>query len=169
MRVALFALLVFALAPSYDRSDWGHWRDFDGDCLSTRQEVLLSDGRDVEVEGCRVVSGTWVDLYTAEIVTDPSVLDIDHVVPLRHAFEAGGWAWSGERKRAFANDERYLVATHRTQNRTKGSKGPEEWMPPREDAKCWYLELWLKAKEEYELQLSLAEARWIFVDSGCGL
>ncbi len=29
--------------PDYDRDDWNHWTDHDGDCLDTRHELLMCE------------------------------------------------------------------------------------------------------------------------------
>ena len=82
----------------------------------------------------RVESGDWFGAYTGESFTDPGDLDVDHMVPLENAHRSGGWAWSKERKAEYANDLSYanhLIAVQASANRRKGSKGPEEWKPPR--------------------------------------
>ena len=40
---------------------------------------------------CRVIGGTWRDAYSGLFHTDPSVLDVDHFVPLAEAHRSGGW------------------------------------------------------------------------------
>ena len=52
----------------------------------------------------RVASVQWVAPFTGAIVTDPSKLDIDHLVPLDIDHRSGGQAWDSDRKRAYAND-----------------------------------------------------------------
>ena len=47
--------------------------------------------------------GKWKDPYTGRIFTDPSQLDIDHVIPLKEAWESGAKTWSRKKKREFAN------------------------------------------------------------------
>lgn len=36
----------------------------------------------LSANGCDVVAGRWVDIYTGQVLSDPSLLDIDHMVPL---------------------------------------------------------------------------------------
>lgn len=144
--------------PDYERSQWGRWYDADKDCQDTRQEVLIAEGTDIVLDerGCKVLSGKWTCPYTGEVLTDPSKLDIDHMVPLRAAHAAGGWEWERARKKAYYNDlsyEHHLVATSASANRSKGSRTPMEWMPTREAFHCEYLRAWVKVKENWRLEM----------------
>jgi hypothetical protein len=164
-------LILFGVL-SFDRGDWKHWTDSDKDCQSTRVEVLVSQAEQVMLtpDECRVEIGHWIDPYSLEPITgSPKLIDIDHVIPLKHAWETGGWAWDDEKRERFANDERFLYATHRSLNRQKGAKGPVAWMPPAPEVKCTYLRRWIEAKLEYGLMMSVHEAAYIFVHSGCGI
>jgi hypothetical protein len=162
---AVACWLVAARAPAYERADWRHWIDADGDCRDTRQEVLARDaflGTVVwDAAGCRVVQGRWMDPYSDEHITDPARLDVDHVVPLAWAAAHGGEVWSPARKEAFANELGYrgaLVATTARMNRQKGAKGPAEWIPPRDGyTACEYGTAWSIMVTLYDLRLETAE------------
>ena len=151
--------------PRYDRDDWRHWTDDDRDCQDTRQEVLVAESRSrvtyVDDRQCRVEAGRWWDPYTGAVLTDPGDLDVDHLVPLANAHRSGGWAWSEERKRLFANDlgyDAHLIAVTASANRAKGAKGPEEWRPPDESYWCEYATAWSRVKRAWDLTVTHAEA-----------
>ena len=151
--------------PDYDCGDWSHWRDADRDCQDARQEALIAESLAAVVyesgDGCRVETGEWLGAYTGESFSDPSDLDIDHMVPLANAHRSGGWAWSKERKREYANDLSYanhLIAVKASANRQKGSKGPEEWKPPRREYWCQYAVDWTTIKATWELTATQSEA-----------
>ena len=79
---------------TYNRDQFGPWIDADGDCQNTRHEVLIEESR-VPVtfktsRQCIVISGEWHDPYTGRVFTDPSMLDVDHVVPLKGSLPLGG-------------------------------------------------------------------------------
>ena len=144
--------------PDYDRREWRSWFDADGDCQDTRQEVLIEESNiPVTFESsnqCRVASGDWTGPYTNTAVDNPSDLDIDHMVPLANAHRSGGWTWSKEQKASFANDISYsghLIATTASANRSKGSRGPEEWRPPDETYWCTYAVDWISIKGRWDL------------------
>ena len=151
--------------PDYDRDEWRHWTDEDEDCQDARQEALIAES-DTPVtyksdEKCKVASGSWVGPYTGESFTDPADLDIDHMVPLANAHRSGGWAWTEDRKRQYANDLSYaghLVATKASANRAKGSKGPDGWKPPERGYWCQYAIDWITIKNAWELTATANEA-----------
>ena len=150
--------------PEYDRGTWRHWIDEDSDCQNARQEVLIAESS-VEVtyesgDECRVATGSWLGPYTGKTVSSPSELDIDHLVPLGNAHRSGAWSWDRERKREFANHLGYddhLIATTSSANRSKGSKGPENWRPELESYWCSYATAWVAVKNAWGLTVTEAE------------
>lgn len=150
--------------PAYDRDSWRHWTDADSDCQNTRAEVLIDESlapvRFANPSACRVISGEWLGLYTDTPVTNASSLDVDHMVPLANAHASGAWAWSPERKRAYANDltdPNHLIAVTASANRSKGAKGPEEWRPPNQSYWCEYADNWIKTKTTWDLSATPTE------------
>jgi hypothetical protein len=147
----------------YRREDWPHWIDVDGNCLTAREEVLVAESDPparLSADRCTVVGGRWIDPYTGQVITDPRLVDIDHVVALQEAHDSGGHAWPRERRAAYANDlgdPRSLVAASREANRAKGAKGPEEWLPPDPDARCRYVVDWILIKARWELSMDESE------------
>src|SRR5690606_38279888 len=127
--------------PTYDRDAFGGWIDSDGDCINTRHEVLQDMSTDlVDMKNtCSVGRGRWLDPYTNIIFVEASDLDIDHVVPLSYAWQRGAYAWPADKRVAFANDPANLLAVQAAANRSKGQKGPTEWLPPEISYRCQYL------------------------------
>ena len=150
--------------PEYDRGEWRHWTDEDGDCQNARQEVLIAEST-IEVTfqsngRCRVDAGQWEGPYTGEMAGSPGELDVDHLVPLENAHRSGAWAWDRDRKREYANFlgyENHLIATTSSANRSKGSKGPEAWRPPLESYWCTYAIDWVTIKSDWGLTVTGAE------------
>ena len=147
----------------YDRRLFRHWIDADGDGCDTRREVLIRDAVEAPVvdAGCNLSGGRWVSLYDGRAFTDPAGLDIDHMVPLAEAWESGAWAWSSERRQAFANDlgNRFaLLAVSASSNRSKGARDLAEWLPPDASVHCLYATYWRDTKLAWGLTFDREEA-----------
>ena len=152
------------ILPEYDRGQWKHWTDEDGDCQKTRDEVLIAESTIAVTfktdRQCRVASGRWEDPYTGETFTNPKDLDVDHMVPLQNAHRSGGWEWTYGRRGAYANDmdrPEHLIAVKAGANRAKGAKGPDKWKPSNIAYHCQYARDWEAIKQSWELEISSAE------------
>jgi len=147
--------------PEYDRDEWRHWIDEDGDCQDTRQEVLIRDSTcDVVLsdDTCRVLKGCWRCPYTGKIFDDPAAVQIDHVVALSEAHRSGGWMWSADKKQQYANylkDPGHLVVSSARANIQKSDKAPDAWMPDVDQ--CKYVRNRLRIKAEWGLTLTADE------------
>ena len=151
--------------PDYDRDDWRHWTDEDGDCQDARQEVLIEESLEpVTYETdreCRVATGQWWAPHLEHHLGNPSHIDVDHHVPLKNAHLSGGWAWTPETKEEYANylgEENHLVAISARHNRSKGARGPEEWAPPDNALWCDYALDWAVIKEKWDLTMTPVES-----------
>jgi hypothetical protein len=151
---------------AYRRSLYKHWVDADGDCQDTRQEVLIRDATGKvdfkKPRNCVVVHGQWLDPYTGKTFKEPRQLDIDHFVPLKNAHESGAWKWSAEKREEYANylmDNRHLLAVKGSENRKKGAKGPDEYLPPDPAFRCDYIKEWVKIKQDWGLSSTDSELR----------
>jgi endonuclease I len=129
--------------PKYKRSEFGSWVDADRDCINTRHELLqsLSTGTNVvfNAKGCSVLRGQWRCPYTGQNFYQASDVDIDHIVPLKWAWERGAYQWPREKRKAFANDPSNLLVVDDSTNQRKGAKGYHDWMPPRSEYHTQYV------------------------------
>lgn len=149
---------------AYSRKAFPHWVDLDGDCQNTRAELLVE--RSLEKvsfkknKACTVNRGKWKDFYYDEVLTSAGDVDIDHIVPLHHAWQNGAKLWSRTMRREFANDPENLVITNLKYNRQKGAKSILEWMPINRQYACRYVEKWFYIKKKYKLTTSDKEKEY---------
>jgi hypothetical protein len=157
----------------YNRAAFKHWIDADKDGCDTRAEVLIEEAivKPKVGKNCNLVGGKWRSQYDKLVTTNPSSLDIDHLVPLAEAWRSGAWAWTDAQRKAFANDledSRALVAVSASSNRSKGDKDYSKWQPKLNDGTekwigCNYLKAWIAIKMRYQLTMDPNEATWVQV------
>jgi hypothetical protein len=155
---------------SYDRDEFAPWLDYNKDSCDTRSEVLKRDSMDdVEYDlnsksKCKIMRGRWDSVYDKDrIITEVykidtdgtkiSDIDIDHMVPLKNAWDTGAYKWSEKERQAFANDmtKGHLVATSKSSNTSKGANGPETYLPKKDV--CNYAADWISVKHRWGLQV----------------
>lgn len=141
----------------YNRKQWRHWI---GEPCNTRQRVLIRDGENVKSDkrSCKIQSGHWVSSYDGKEFDNSRDLDIDHVIPLGYAASHGGQAWSPQKKQKFANDTNQLLAVSAESNRSKGDKGPSEYMPQKSYS-CEYSRIWIHTATTYGVKVSSADKK----------
>lgn len=150
------------ISSEYSREEF-KWRDSDHDCQNTRQEILIERSlkpvtyRTSKRGDCTVMKGEWKDFYYDEVLEKAADIDIDHVVPIKHAWDLGASDWSSEEKSEFGNDPENLVITNLKYNRQKGPLTISEWLPVNRGYACRYVARWFKIKEKYKLPISEEE------------
>jgi len=144
----------------FNEDDWSFEEDFDGDCQSTRQEMLILtsriDVRYTNPRNCVVRTGEWLDEYTGELFKVAVKLEIDHIIPRMYAHTHGGDRWTPEKKLTFANDPLNIMLVERREIRRKRDRGPSRYLP-RDEFQCEYIKLWNQISEKYNLQLSTSD------------
>ena len=148
----------------YDRTAFGSgWDDSDRNCQDSRAEALIATSTTrvqfATDKRCRVVTGRWISPFSNRVILNSSDIDIDHVVPLAWSWERGASGWSQEKRERFANDQVNLLAVEASLNRSKGARGPDQWLPP--VGQCGYVARFFRIVKQYDLRLGLSEAEWI--------
>jgi len=163
LRTAVAALPVASeVRTGYSRDLFPHWIDADGDRCNTRYEVLIAEAVTTPSVGanCSLSGGRWYSYYDELYWTNPSDLDIDHLVPLAEAWDSGARNWTTAQRRSFANDlgdSRSLVAVTDNVNQIKGDQDPATWLPPSSNARCRYITEWVAVKLRWRLSVDTAE------------
>jgi hypothetical protein len=158
----LGTLTIAAPQPmtGYSRARFPHWTERNG--CSTRELILERDGQDALLgPNCVVTSGRWRSPYDQVTITDPTAVDVDHVVPLANAWRSGANRWSATKREAFANDLDHLelLAVSRASNRAKGDQAPDQWRPPNRSFWCTYARAWIDVKSDWTLSATRTERR----------
>lgn len=138
----------------YSRSEFGSgWVDSDKDCQNTRMEVLKAQStapvRFRTNKQCHIIAGRWISVFTNNVIQDPTIIDIDHLVPLKWAWLNGAAQWTRTQRITFANDPVNLLSVEARLNRQKGAKGPEKWLPPKNQ--CAYVARFFRVIRTYDL------------------
>lgn len=144
---------------TYDRDLFPHWITITGSC-NTREQVLKRDGSNVVVDSsCYPTSGSWYSPYDGATWTNPSDIDIDHMVPLVEAWSSGAWAWTTSYRQTYANDlgGPELWAVTDNVNQSKSDQDPATWQPPLSSFRCTYAKAWIQVKWYYNLSVDSAE------------
>ena len=150
------------VGSKYKRSYFGHgWADVDRDCQDSRVETLIAQSvgpiRYKSSRQCKVESGRWVSSFTGQTIYSASKIDIDHVVPLKFAWERGAGDWPQSKREKFANDPANLLSVEASLNRQKGAKGLSQWLPP--SNQCQYILRFTRVMKTYGVMLRSNEKR----------
>ena len=148
----------------YVEAEWGGWTTVDG--CTTREQILRDQGTNVQLgKGCEVLSGSWASLYDVRpLITSPSQLQIDHVVPQHEVAQSGRIVagnrvgprvWSSADRRKFHNDKENLLAVPSELNQLKSDQDPAQWLPA--IGRCGYVRTWVDVKTKYDLSADQAE------------
>lgn len=150
---------------TYKRENFGRWLDVDNDCQDTRSEYLINTSSTQVTfkssKSCTVKTGTWIDYYSGLKINDASIIDIDHVVPLKEAWISGAAYFNRQGRLIFANDFDNLVISHKSINRSKGSRDLSEWMPKNIKSHNKYIKKWIMIKNKYGLSANTKEMNYI--------
>lgn len=144
MNILLLIVTIF-FSRTYDRSDWispSQWK-------KARKKTLDRQR----------IGNFWICEYSLDTIKNSTDLDIDHIIPLKYAFDHGGENFSDDLKHAFATDDSNLVAVNEHENRSKGDKNVLEYMPP--NNQCFYLHHWFYVYNKYHLTLDSSESGYI--------
>ena len=149
----------------FNTDDWDFEVDFDNDCQSTRQELLIltsrAETRYTNPRNCVVRSGEWLDEYTGKIFKVAVKVDVDHIIPLMYAHTHGGDRWPAQKKLQFANDPLNLVLADKKEIKKKRDRGPGRYLPPRKEFHCEYAGLWKAVADKYDLYLESRDRKKI--------
>ena len=148
----------------YSRNLFKHWIDVDKDGCNTRYEVLIAEAivKPKVGAGCYLTGGKWRSPYDGKVFTNPTGLDIDHMVPLAEAWRSGAWAWTAAQRMDFANDledSRSLLAVTASLNRSKGDRDVAAWLPAK--AQCNYISNWIAVKWRFDLTVDPVEGEFL--------
>ena len=103
------------------------------------------------------------------------LINIDHIVSLKDAYESGASSWGASEKKAFANDRSNHVASCGRVNSSKGSEGPSNFLRRSRDGRgleydivrlCEYVQRYYAVKIKYGLSF---KGNKVNVFQGCGI
>lgn len=155
----------------YNRKQhFGRWINDPADetCFNTRAQVLIRDSQTTVsfrvTNKCVIDRGEWFDPYSDHTLDTAGQIDIDHMVPLKNAYDSGAWKWHFKSRCLYANYmgmKEHLVPVSKSENRSKGDSSPADYLPSSNTYICNYIKNWLTVKSIWNLKLSDREAKGI--------
>ncbi|MEJ6014283.1 HNH endonuclease family protein [Corynebacterium sp. H127] len=144
----------------YEREAFSDWAPtlIDGHSCTTRTQILTQAFAAPAAADCSVTPTPGIkDPYSGAELSNP--VEIDHIFPLRAAWDLGAHSWTPETRARFANDPSNLVAVSKEANQAKSDLLPSQWLPSRTNTRCWYSRRLAHVAATYQLALPTADIR----------
>jgi len=159
IRFIVICLISFLITPAfgeeipkYERKYFKHWIDADKDGQDTREEVIEDE----------TINDHLTCIWTGGVFpASGEGMDNDHQVPLKKAWYDGAWRWDEDKRTEYANylgDPDHLQMIDLSANRSKGARGPCDWLPKLH--RCKYAISWIRVKRNpyWDLEIDPKEA-----------
>lgn len=146
----------------YRKLFYDSWGRTSNGC-STREAILARDLKDVNMNDCKVQTGTLADPYTGKNINfirgqdTSSAVQIDHVVALSNAWATGAYQLSEEMRYEISQDPLNLLAVDGSANQEKSDQDASEWLPENLAFQCQYVARQISVKYKYELWVTPSE------------
>lgn len=150
-----------------------------------REITLIRDAVNGDVtyneDDCEIIDGTWYEDYAARTTTDPSTLDIEHIVALQDSWNTGASEWTASQRLQFSHDPLVIAAVDGGENSSKGARAPrfefddegnpvvdddgtyvttsDGYVPENEEAWAAYAVRYISIKSNYDLTLQDEDVR----------
>ena len=176
IRAANENLKVVTVVPDGTSIEWPgrkeafgpRWKDTDSNGCDTRNDILKRDLKNPVFRSgsnCVVESGVLdPEPYTGKKLVWTKAgegIDIDHMVPLKRAWDMGASRWTFEERLKYANDPFVLLATESRANQQKGDRGPGQWVPQSASYHCTYVAHYVGVSAKYKLAITTGDQRVI--------
>lgn len=129
-----------------------------------RNIILNRDMTNIAMgEGCKVLSGTFDDPYTGEVIqftrgaSTSADVQIDHVVALSNAWQTGAQQLTFDQRTVLANDPLELLASSGKANQEKSDGDAATWLPSNKAFRCQYIARQIAVKQKYSLWVTPPE------------
>ena len=145
-------------APGYLRTAFGEGWAYQPTGCTTRETAMAAA---FSQPTCSVPYTQWTpvtitDPYTGDAL-QPSDVELDHLFPLRAAWDMGADQWPADKRIAFANDPANLIVTSSGANQDKKDRLPSEWLPPARSYRCTYSTRLAVVATAYDLPVTRAD------------
>lgn len=94
----------------------------------------------------------FYDPYSDQTFYNSKDMEVDHIVPLKVAWDLEAHYWSHEQRKIFSNDPENLILVSKSCNRSKGSKALSEWLPKNQSFHSLYSNRYLHVINKYHLE-----------------
>ena len=114
----------------------------------TNTSIIFTSNKNKTVQ-----SGLWYDYFTDSYITNPKLLQIDHIVPFAEAFRSHTNHWTKKDIKHFfdTNIESGLLAVRSQQNNKKSDNPPNKYLPPNTKFTNIYINMYINTKKHYNL------------------
>ena len=152
----------------FNEKDWRHWslESKDNYCWTTKSEVLYSqsitdtislvdsnhNSTKDKAKACAINKGKWTDPYSGDLISNPSEMTIDYIIPLSVANSIGGYKWTPEQKAQYANDTKNtMIAVSKDSKTDRKDADIDKFKLKNDKYKCEFAKSYTAIATKYNL------------------